>query len=415
MNKQITKPILAFLSCAFILQSVIFPQNNLLKIKQNNCLAVDTCINDIQKSPLSDHSYILEFNKKTKVYIDKKGNLYAFDKDKNDVWQIRYEKSDQPIDKELFQKIKTYILGEIKTWKQTKITGLKGMLLRTAAELLLEPSSIAYFLDNGRHINIFNEQKQKQKHASVYHRSAKNPAIKGKGTGKGVAGEVVKNPNNMGNTGQGNEAHLGLYPNIVTHKLNSRVNNTTHLKVESPTIEGKEQVKKIVGGKRQPLETNFVEETGDGLLYDLGLEYRLKLCQKVKEKFDEDSVGMQSKYIAVNVANDYPNVMVHIDLKQILTDYSFKVLKYKGSNILKASSGTKKSFTVFLMSYYTGIVNYMAQKKDFKITMTERSSFGFFSPTIAETCESFRINFGIVHPDYIDVHVEALRYLNDSL
>jgi hypothetical protein len=195
-----------------------------------------------------------------------------------------------------------------------------------------------------------------------------------------LSSQVVKKENVMrGKTGSGREAHVGTYPNIFTYALNDA----------APDRDNK-------APKKTPPTT-----PGDGLLYDSSLQYRLQLVTDAAKK------AGKLTYLNAQVYNDYPLLMVHIKLDQIL-------LAKTGKKV-KITSGPAKAFTRFVMSFYTGLINALALNHGLKINMTERSSFGFATPSIAETGNSFRLNLGITPPQYAALHAMALKQLDAVL
>ena len=271
---------------------------------------------------------------------------------------------------------KTYVESSKKRLLKSSNPDIKG-----AAQSLLRPSSQAYYLNIDSYTPVAPISHGEQNKASVYSRSAKHPSYKGmKGDKvKALADMTVRNTPGPSLRKSGKAAHLGLYPNLMTFHRNqlSRPSDPDQLE--------------------EPDETSG----GDGELYDRALEYRLALCRQVVQRS-----GQLSK-LRVLVANDYPLVMVRFDLAKFMGEYS--------KTPEKVSSGTAKAFTSFLMNYFIGVVNFYARDAGLNITMVERSSFGFLTPSIAETGESFRINTGLMPPTYARVLAQALKKLDAEL
>lgn len=251
----------------------------------------------------------------------------------------------------------------------------QDQLLKSSSHLLMNPSSKAYFLSEDERERIAHG---KQKQASVYHRSAKHPLFSD--ADKETLKDLTVKIDTTNKTGQGAEAHQGLYPNTFTY-LN-------HLYASKPDLDVEE-----VSEKEE-------ESGGTGDLYDETLAYKLSMCEQVASQ-----VGKLT-FLTAGVYNAYPLVMVHIDLDKVIASH-----KRKGK-IQKPTEATKKAFTSFLMSYYLGLANYLARSFGFDITMVERSSFGFVTPSVAETAESFRLNLGLMPAGYANVHIRALYMLD---
>ncbi len=267
------------------------------------------------------------------------------------------------------------------SWGEAEEPGLKEALLAGASGLLLSPSSTAHYLDDREETPLSHGP---QDHASEYHRSAKHQTF------SSSTARVIKN--HVGKSalirkkkeGGGGEAHVGLYPNAATYGRNQR---TKPRRIPVPVEEAAPET----------------TPQGNGDLYDASLLYKLQLSQKVAQ-----SVGALDR-LSVGVYNDYPLVMVHFDLVRFMQDYD------PTGSYHVPTSGTQKAFTQFLMNYYMGLANYHAKNAGVNITIVERSSFGFNTPSVAETQDSFRINMGLMPPVYADVHAHALRTLNVHL
>jgi hypothetical protein len=288
----------------------------------------------------------------------------------------------QEIDKHIgmFRMVIQQILLDAKAYVETskeEFSASESPDIRGAAKSLLRPSSKAHYLNAADDDPLRPISHGEQDKASLYHRSAKHPLYSSMGQSKtgALASMTARNPDKK-KLGSGGAAHLGLYPNAFTFDRNL---------IKKPPA-------------KAALETPETTSEGDGALYDRSLNYRLGLCRRV--------VQLSSKltHLRVGVFNDYPLIMVHFSLAEFVQKYFHKRIAIKAS--------VKKSFTAFLMNYFTGILNFYSQNTGLNISMAERSSFGFLTPSIAETAESFRINTGLMPPIYAEVLARALHRLN---
>jgi hypothetical protein len=151
-------------------------------------------------------------------------------------------------------------------------------------------------------------------------------------------------------------------------------------------------------------EVNNIETTSKpgGALYDKHLTYKTACLKYVAKDFRAD-------YIKVGEYNDYPCLMVQLDLKKVLTNLG---MLQEGANI---PENIQKGFTLFAMSFYSGLVNRLTDEAGLNIFITQRQSFGYATPSIAETVGSFRVNLGLMPPAYLDIHVTALKILNKTI
>ena len=266
-------------------------------------------------------------------------------------------------------------------WSGLEEAHYNNILLSGAADVLMKPSSGAHYLDQHEHTPLSHGP---QGDASTYHRSANHPLFDGLGKSEKarvLASMVVRKDSiRPKKKGGGGESHVGLYPNTFTFLRNRKV---------KPPVPTSSLVPKTM-------------DRGTGDLYDRSLDYKLSLCRRAT------ALTGKLKYLTVGVYNNYPLVMVHFDLEGFITAYGKEV-------DTMPSDGTKKAFTKFLMNYYTGLVNYFAKSAGINITMVERSSFGFNTPSIAETGQSFRLNLGLMPPMYANVQAHALRLLDAQL
>jgi hypothetical protein len=144
---------------------------------------------------------------------------------------------------------------------------------------------------------------------------------------------------------------------------------------------------------------------GSGELYDKQLNYKNRQLKLLKEKLPQ---GGYAK-IKPDVYNDYPCLMV--DLTKITGNLRTKLSLDRG----KPTGADKAAFSKFVMSYYTGLVNRVAVENGMNTLMTQRQSFGFATPSIADTADSFRVNLGMMPPKYTAVHLKAMELLNVEL
>ncbi|AXT60569.1 hypothetical protein D1816_09470 [Aquimarina sp. AD10] len=180
-------------------------------------------------------------------------------------------------------------------------------------------------------------------------------------------------------------------------------------------------------------ESNSAE---GGILYDQHLTYKNQIIDQIVKGVEGSEIN-----ITIGAYNDYPNLMVHLEAEKLvpnlLEELSVDELKKfvedekngkktinntKDQIIEKLSNGTlsfrtetKKAFTLFMLSYYTGLVNKISEEEGLQIYMAERQSFGYASPSIAETIGSFRVNIGLMPPEYADVHIKALKQFEEKL
>lgn len=182
--------------------------------------------------------------------------------------------------------------------------------------------------------------------------------------------------------------------------------------------------------------SNKSESSEGGNLYDQQLNYKNAIIKQIVTGVKDNELN-----ITIGAYNDYPNLMVHLEPEKLLSSLLEKltedqlkkfVEEEKGDDgiinnnkeqiIQKLSNGTlsfrsetKRAFTLFMLSYYTGLVNKISEEKGLHVYMAERQSFGYASPSIAETIGSFRINIGLMPPEYADVHIEALTQFSGKL
>ncbi|HEU5101849.1 MAG TPA: hypothetical protein VFU22_22665 [Roseiflexaceae bacterium] len=210
----------------------------------------------------------------------------------------------------------------------------------------------------------------------TYIRSGKHPFWKHMPilTRKGL---VTRTPYTKKEIEKGKAAHLGLYPNTMTAQMTSKA-----LKHEVGNV----------ASKSKP----------GGDLYDKQLTYKTACLKYVAKDFSAD-------YIKVGEYNDYPCLMVQLDLKKVLSNLG---MLQEGAGV---PENIQKGFTLFAMSFYSGLVNRLTDEAGLNIFITQRQSFGYATPSIAETVGSFRVNLGLMPPAYLDIHIQALNILNKTI
>lgn len=310
-------------------------------------------------------------------------SINAIDNQFQDLY-TSYEEAITERNNTILEETREYLAEKQTDWGENEISSenLQGPLLAGASYLLLNPSSSGHYLDE-------REEGEKplshgeQDNASQYHRSAKHETFSSTDAYTVKRQVARKTAIKKKSEGNGGEAHVGLYPNAFTYHRNEKLPQRQKPKEEE--------------------EAPKTMDQGTGDLYDKSLQYKLNLCEKVAASCQ----GLN--HLTVGVYNDYPLVMVHFDLTAFMQSYD------SGGDYLDPTDGTKKAFTSFIMNYYMGLANYLAQNAGVNISIIERSSFGFNTPSIAETGDSFRINMGLMPPVYADVQAHGLRMLDGHL
>lgn len=169
----------------------------------------------------------------------------------------------------------------------------------------------------------------------------------------------------------GLNAHLGNYQNIMQKSGDSYV----------------------------PSEKREYTSTGSSELHDTILEYKKSLCLQV------ESDSKTTKYIKIIYANSFPCIMVHVQKNSIINVAGEK----------KLTDASHKAWVEFLISVFTGMINYYAYEQNIHIELERRSSFGFSTPTICETGESFRISMGLVPEIYANIITATLHKLDELI
>ncbi|QMV14482.1 hypothetical protein [Vibrio spartinae] len=132
-------------------------------------------------------------------------------------------------------------------------------------------------------------------------------------------------------------------------------------------------------------------------LYNEMLDFRDASCKRILD----GCKNLDRDLVKVHHENNYPCLMVHIP-------YPHKV---QTSRDLAFNDNVWNNL---LLSYYGGIVNALAVIRHIPIEIVQRSSFGHFLPSLAETWQSFRINVGIVPQCYEKILIDALEILVNS-
>jgi hypothetical protein len=198
--------------------------------------------------------------------------------------------------------------------------------------------------------------------SETYSRSEKNPLTKN----TSFLYSASKSELTMGHN-----AHLGNYQNLMQNL-------------------GDEYAS---AGKRK--ETS----AGNADLYNQMLEYKKSICLRVVAK------SRATKYIKITYANDFPCIMVHVKKSSFI----------KPNDAAAPTEASYKAWVDFLISIFTGMINYYAYENDIPIELERRASFGFLTPTICETGESFRISVGIVPEAYADLLTTSLQKLDELI
>ena len=161
-------------------------------------------------------------------------------------------------------------------------------------------------------------------------------------------------------------------------------------------------ISQMLGDKFKVTDETPEHHPSDAILYDAILTYKNKCCANVVDEF---STKRKGSAIDVGHHNDYPCIMVHIN-----EDTIHKTFKTKNP-----SPAAFEGWVNFLLSYFTGLVNYNAYKIGLPIELGRRGSFGFILPTVSPTGASFRISMGIVPKNYIDLLIEVLVIFDKAL
>ena len=158
----------------------------------------------------------------------------------------------------------------------------------------------------------------------------------------------------------------------------------------------------MLGDKFSPSEETPETTFSDTVLYHSYLKYKNNICDFVVTEIKKQR---DSSFIRVGHYNDYPCIMVHISEETI----------HKAKKTKTPSSAAFEAWVDFLISYFVGLVNYAAYKNKIPLEIERRSGFGFFTPSIAPTGNSFRINIGLIPKIYAQLIVDALVELDKVL
>jgi hypothetical protein len=142
------------------------------------------------------------------------------------------------------------------------------------------------------------------------------------------------------------------------------------------------------------------QTSGSGTLYDKQLHYKRYINDKIVETCKREGAGITT--IKVGAYDGYPCLMVDLSLIKNIPGY-------------REDNQNETAITQLIMSYYIGLVNKIAVSRGYETELTQRQSFGFASPSVSDTPPSLRINIGLMPPGYADVHIEALKVLNNEV
>lgn len=151
----------------------------------------------------------------------------------------------------------------------------------------------------------------------------------------------------------------------------------------------------LLGDHALPQNNTHITSPGDGLLYDLTLQFQVETCRNIA-----NMVG-QTTYISVGVYNDFPCVMVFINNNTILRK--------------KASLPAKEAWTNLIVSLFCGLLNAVALHNQLPIEMVRRSSFSSYSPSVTPTDQSFRISVGVIPTQYAQIIAMTLKTIDAVL
>ena len=153
--------------------------------------------------------------------------------------------------------------------------------------------------------------------------------------------------------------------------------------------------------RSQSVKEQKNDDRGDGHLYNALLNYKNEICEYIVNSYYFNS-SRPTSTIVPGFYNEYPCVMVYTPFVLETTS--------------KLTLTTKKSWTVVIMCFFTGLMNFIAFKREnLPLELVIRPSFSFFTPTMSETGESFRLSVGIIPEAYADVLVKGLMILNGVL
>ncbi|RKH64868.1 hypothetical protein D7X96_24885 [Corallococcus interemptor] len=156
-----------------------------------------------------------------------------------------------------------------------------------------------------------------------------------------------------------------------------------------------------VSGFKNFLETLDVPEdlseqereswSSDSVLYDAILRHETRNSRFLAEKL---------KHPSVYVANDYPCLQIDVGrlIQQHITDETYI-----------------KRFVEYAASILNGYIDFIAFRAGFFMPCVIRSSFGFLTPTTAETGPSIRLALGIAPKGYLMCVWEAIEWFLEDL
>ncbi|MDJ0756511.1 MAG: hypothetical protein QNJ45_23460 [Ardenticatenaceae bacterium] len=216
-----------------------------------------------------------------------------------------------------------------------------------------------------------------------YTRSAKHPFWGSRPSLTRLSGLVTKKNYTGKELGSGRAANLGAFPSTFTAKFK----DLTTRRKQDQLIR----------------EIHPSTSTTGGDLYDRQLQYKTAFLKEIVA-----SLNVDGSFITVGEYNDYPCLMVNTGIEETIQKFGI----YGDGEI---PTTVMEGFTKFVMSFYSGLVNRLADQADLNTFIAERQSFGYATPSIAETGPSFRISIGLLPPEYVQIHARALQILDQTL
>lgn len=198
---------------------------------------------------------------------------------------------------------------------------------------------------------------------------------------------------------------------------------TTYKNPYMQDVTGAHAASTHLGNVRTPASVDIYSQTllqdqtltaGSVNIRDHLLHYRLRIAKKVIHYFEKLTKNRQPIQVKVpkkrsatktifrpiiHTDNDYPCIVVHLPTTNLCV---------KKTITQRFWSQHKADFQYLAVCVFIAFVNTEAVKKRIPIEMVLRSSFGHNIPAASPTCESFRINTGLVPEAYAEVIATAL-------